>query len=136
MTTRVILDTNVFVAAGFKPRSASARIVAALREGRCRLVWNEATRSEAKAVLGRIPRLSWDDASALFTPAGEFAGPIFPDAFPQVADPNDRKFAALGAATGCPVVTSDDHLLAHRDSFSFAVLTPASFVDREGFVPE
>ena len=132
MTTRVILDTNVFVAAGFKPQSASARIVAAIREGRYLLVWNESTRSEAKSVLSRIPRLSWEDASALFTPAGEFVGSVFPDAFPQVADPNDRKFAALGAAAGCPVVTSDDHLLAHRETFPFAVLTPASFVGREG----
>ena len=32
----VILDTNVFVAAGFSERSASARIIEAVREGRLR----------------------------------------------------------------------------------------------------
>jgi hypothetical protein len=32
---RLVLDTNVFVAAGFEPKSASARLLEALRQGRC-----------------------------------------------------------------------------------------------------
>ena len=42
----VVLDTNVFVAAGFNPRSASARIVDAVKHGQVRMVWNDATRRE------------------------------------------------------------------------------------------
>jgi hypothetical protein len=34
----VVLDTNVFVAAGFNPRSASARIVEAVKRGQVRMV--------------------------------------------------------------------------------------------------
>ena len=37
----VVIDTNVFVAAGFNPRSASGQILASVREGRFRLIWNE-----------------------------------------------------------------------------------------------
>ena len=42
---QVVIDTNVFVAAGFNPRSAAARILAAVREGRFQLIWNEPTPS-------------------------------------------------------------------------------------------
>ena len=40
----VVLDTNVLVAAGFNPRSASARIVNAVKQGKLHMLWNEATR--------------------------------------------------------------------------------------------
>jgi predicted nucleic acid-binding protein len=56
----VVIDTNVFVAAGFNAKSASARILAALRERRFQLVWNEPTRRETEFVLRRIPPLRWD----------------------------------------------------------------------------
>ena len=56
---KVVIDTNVFVAAGFNTRSASARILSAVREGRCQLVWNEPTRRETETILRRIPRLDW-----------------------------------------------------------------------------
>ena len=59
-----ILDTNVFVAAGFNPASASARLLGAVGAGRRELVWSEATRRETRAVLERIPRLRWSDAGA------------------------------------------------------------------------
>jgi len=56
----IVIDTNVFVAAGFNPRSASARILTGLREGRFRLIWNEPTRRETEMILRRIPRLDWE----------------------------------------------------------------------------
>ena len=54
----IVIDTNVFVAAGFNPRSASARILTGIREGRFRLMWNEPTRRETEMILRRIPRLN------------------------------------------------------------------------------
>ncbi len=132
----LILDTNILVAAGFRPQSAAGRLVEAVRNGRYRLIWTEATRREARAVLSRIPHLRWEAVSDLFTEVGEFKGTVSPDTFAHITDPNDRKFAALGAATGCPVVSSDDDLLAHKEVFSFDVLTPQSFLQREGLDPE
>jgi predicted nucleic acid-binding protein len=68
----VVIDTNVFVAAGFNAKSASARILAAIRERRFQLVWNEPTRRETEFVLRRIPPLRWDKFADLFRPEGEF----------------------------------------------------------------
>lgn len=126
----VVIDTNVFVAAGFNERSASARILAAIRESRLQLVWNEPTRRETEFVLRRIPPLRWDKFADLFCPAGEFTRRADPDDFTFIADPGDRKFAALAAAAKVPLVTSDDHLLAHRNVFGFEVLTPPAFLAR------
>jgi len=43
----IVIDTSVFVAAGFNSRSAAARIVAAVREGHFQLVWNKPTQATA-----------------------------------------------------------------------------------------
>ena len=74
----VVIDTNVFVAAGFNTRSTSARIVAAVREGHFLLVWNKPIRREIETILRRIPGLDWARVADLFRPEGEFTGPSIP----------------------------------------------------------
>ena len=117
---RAVFDTNLFVGAGFNKRSASARLIEAAREGRIAMVWNGATRDETRRILRKIPRISWDEVEDLFRPETE--APVVADlshvAF--VTDPEDRKFAALGLAQACPVITSDDDLLAHADRLDVA----------------
>ena len=63
---RIVIDTNVFVAAGFNPRSAAARILAGVREGRFKPIWNEPTRRETEMILRRIPHLDWERVADLF----------------------------------------------------------------------
>jgi uncharacterized protein len=126
----VVVDTNVFVAAGFNPRSASARILEVIREGRFRLIWNEPTRRETEMILRRIPRLDWQAAADLFRPEEEFAGPVDPAAFTVIADPDDRKFAALSAAANVPLVTSDKLVLAQRGRIAIEIVTPSDFLAR------
>lgn len=128
---RIVLDTNVFVAAGFNPRSASARIIQGLAEGRFELVWHQSTRRETERILRQIPRLSWLDFALLFTKEGEYTGAIAPDDFLAVEDPDDRKFAALSAASGSALITSDDHLLAPRTTLRVDIRTPAEFMAQE-----
>ncbi len=128
----VVIDTNVFVAAGFNAKSASARILAAIRERRFQLVWYEPTRRETEFVLRRIPPLHWDKFANLFRPEGEFTGHVDPHAFAFIEDLNDRKFAALGAAAKVPLVSNDHHLLAHRNLIGFDVLTPPALLTRAG----
>ena len=125
MTPRLVLDTNVFVAAGFRRGSASARLIERAREGRLVVVWNEATRRETRAVLRRIPPISWEEVEDVFGEAGRFDGPTDPDDFEAVPDPTDRKFAALAAAARVPVVSSDRDLLAGRPHPGADVLEPA-----------
>lgn len=127
---RIVVDTNAFVAAGFHPGSASARILAAARDGVLRLVWDDDTRAETRRVLTRIPRLRWETVAPLFRAEGRFDGGTEPSAFGMVEDPADRKFAALATAAGAVLVTSDDHLLAHAGTLPCPVETPGAFVRR------
>lgn len=122
--TRVVLDTNVFVGAAFNAHSASARLLAAVRAGALALVWDGPTRDETRAVLGRIPRISWEAVADLFREEERFGGETRPADFAVIEDPADRKFAALAAAAGCLLVSSDRHLLDHRGRLGITVLTP------------
>ena len=127
----VVIDTNVFVAAGFNSKSAAARVFEGVREGRFRLIWNEPTRRETEIIVRRIPRLDWASIADLFQPEAEFAGPIDLEAFTAISDPDDRKFAALSAAAKRPLVTNDNHLLADRNIIGIDALTPRAFLARE-----
>jgi predicted nucleic acid-binding protein len=129
---RVILDTNVLVAAGFRATSAAGKLVEAVRRGDFRLVWNEETRRENEAVLRRIPRLDWEGFRGLFDSAGEYRGETRPDRFSRIEDPEDRKFAALAAAAGAVVVSADAHLLSCRDELPIVVLTARELLTMTG----
>ena len=123
----VVLDTNVFVAAGFNPGSSSARILHAVEAGHLRLVWDEATRRETRAILRQIPPLSWQRWAGLFRQEDRYAGETRPASFAYVADPDDRKFAALAAASGATLITNDEHLLAHRGRPGLTIRTSTDF---------
>jgi predicted nucleic acid-binding protein len=125
---RLVLDSNVFVAAGFEPRSASARLLEALRQGRCRMVWHRMTRRETERVLRRIPPLDWQRFAPLFRPEWEHPAEFDLTPFGAIDDPDDRKFAALAAATRSVLISQDDHLLARRDELPVRVLKPSEFL--------
>jgi uncharacterized protein len=128
MTLRVVLDTNIFVAAAFNAGSSSRRLVESIRAGKVAFVWDEATRAETLEVLRQIPPLKKEAFDDLFTPGRRFYGETCPQDYPQVADPDDRKFAALAAASGAVLVSNDDHLLSVRDRLELKVLTAVEAV--------
>ena len=135
MTTgpgEVVLDTNVFVAAGFNPGSHSARLVEAVRDGRLRMFWDDATHAEIEHVMRQIPRLSWTRIADLFRSEDRFGGSTHPEAFGFVPDPADRKFAALAHAVQAPLVTSDAGLLNAGGQMAVPVLKPSEFARRCG----
>lgn len=131
-TGRVVLDTNVWVAAGFRPRSASGHIVDEVRGGRVALTWDVATRAETRRIVSRIPPLSWEAIAPLFREEHRFAGPVDAARFAHVPDPEDRKFAALAAAAGAILITMDRDLLDGRAGAAAAIVTPREFLDRAG----
>ena len=98
----VVLDTNVFVAAGFNPGSHSARLVEAVRDGRLRMVWDDATHAEIEHVMRQIPRLSWTRIADLFRSEDRFGGSTHPEEFGFVPDPA-RKFATFAHAVQAQV---------------------------------
>jgi uncharacterized protein len=125
---RLVLDTNVFVAAGFEPESASARLLEALSRGRCQMIWHRATRRETERVLRRIPPLDWQRLAPLFRPEWKHRAELDLTPFGAIEDPDDRKFAALAAATKSVLITNDDHLLACREDLPVRVLQAGEFL--------
>jgi len=127
----VVLDTNVFVAASFRPRSGSARILDRVRRGDLPMVWSEATRRETRRILRKIPPLAWDAVADLFRDEDGLDGE--PDAgdLDHIPDPTDRKFAAVARAAGAVLVSADHDLLGSRDSGEVTILSPAEFLNRE-----
>ncbi len=131
MSRDVVLDTNVFIAAAFKPGSDSARVLEAVRSGRLRLVWSEATRNEAEALLEKIPPISWETVADLFEEGNRWPELLDDSEFSTVPDPDDRKFAALAAASGATLVSLDSHLLDAGLEERCAVRTPSAFLGPE-----
>jgi uncharacterized protein len=128
--TPVILDTNIFVAAGFKPNSASGGILQQIQNGNLQMLWNEQTHREIEEIIRKIPPLDWQATAHLFAVENCFQGPIHPEAFEYVPDPADRKFAALAAATGAILITLDTDLLDSRGQAAVTILRPREFLSR------
>ena len=103
-----------------------------MRDGRLRLVWDDATHTEIEHVMRQIPRLSWTRIADLFRSEDRFVGTTHPEAFGFVPDPADRKFAALADAVQAPLVTSDAGLLNAGGQMAVRVLKPSEFVRRFG----
>jgi len=126
----VILDTNVFVAAGFKRESASARIVEQVRSGDLRMIWNDQTRRETQHILSKIPPISWSRVAELFREEDRFRGETSSEKFDYIPNTDDRKFAALSEAAGAALITNDDHLLSNRERAGLEILTPGEYWKR------
>lgn len=125
----VVLDTNIWVGAGFNPDSNAARIVEAIAAGEVRLVYDAATLAETKAVVEKIPPLRWSQFAPLFEAAEPFEGAAKDEDLSVIADPSDRKFAALAAAANAVLVSNDAHLLSVRDVLPVRVLRSGEFVE-------
>jgi predicted nucleic acid-binding protein len=131
----VVLDTNVFVAAGFKPGSDSARIINCVRSGNPRMIWNDSTRRETRRILEQIPPLSWSAVADLFRNEERLAAETNPERFTQIHDPDDRKFAALAHASGAILISQDAHLLAAPHRIDLLVVTPGEFLSGQWATP-
>ncbi len=125
--TDVVLDTNVFVAAGFNSGSHAARILNAVRGGQLRMVWNEDTRREILYILRRIPPLRKERVDDLFRQEDQFTGSTYPENFELIPDPDDRKFAALAHAADAILISRDEHLLEYRQQLDVTVLTASEY---------
>ena len=127
----VVLDTNVLVAAAFRPTSSAARIIQRIRSGDLRMVWRRETRAETRAVFERIPPIHWEDFAELYCSENEWTQPMGLDGLACIVDPSDRKFAALAKASGAVVISQDGHLLDCRNQLPLDVLRPREHAEWE-----
>lgn len=123
----VILDTNVLVGAGFNPHSHSAQIIESIRAGDIDLIWHQKTLAECERIIRKIPPLRWHQFEGLFEAEHEFEGILAVENFSQISDFEDRKFAALAAATNAILISNDHHFHNVIAQLSITVMTPRHF---------
>ncbi len=113
MTRRIVLDTNVLVAAAYAPASASRRIVAACLAGELVPVASLAIRREYEHILARAVRGGdYRDRLRELLDKLELVEPSeTPRLVPDDADDDKFPAAAVAGRAGW-IITSDRHLLA------------------------
>lgn len=124
---RVILDTNVFVAAYWAPSSASARLIQACIDGLAKAEYTEEIKREVDYVLRTI-KVKENYLSYLqqFWENAELVQGL-PVNHIRSEDPDDQKFLeAAAAGTADLVVTNDDHLLRIGYTGRAEILPPSS----------
>ena len=124
--TRVVLDTNVLVAAVYNPGSASRRLIEACLDGELTPVLSPALRREYEFILSRAARgrpyleriLHLLERAEIVKPAQ--TPRVVPD------DPDDDKLVAAALAARAVLVTSDAHLLALAGHEGLEVVRPTN----------
>ncbi len=117
---RVVIDTNVLIAALTKPGGSAARILRAWREGRLELVASEATLREAELVLDAPWLHRMASAEKVRGLLGELRGRSLVMSAPRIAalrlkDAGDRRLVEAAAAGSARyLVTTDRELLLYR----------------------
>ncbi len=124
---RVVLDTNVFVAAYWAPSSASAQLIQACRKGLARAQYSTEVREEVERVLRAIKaRPQFVYSLEAFWSAAEKVRAVSVGSV-RVPDPDDQKFleAAVGGASDL-LVTNDNHLLSLKSVGRTEIVTPST----------
>ena len=134
---RVVLDTNVLIAAAWNKRSASRRIVeACLKGSEIRAVLSPALRREYELILKRAARKSkYRKALKRFVDRAEVVDCDARAMGIEVpADPEDAKVLATAVAGRVDaLVGNDHHLLDLADESSIPILRPGEFLRRNRF---
>jgi putative PIN family toxin of toxin-antitoxin system len=123
--SRVVLDTNVLVAAAYNPDSRSRKIVEACLKGERTAILSSALRSEYERILPRAVR--GHPYRTRLRELLETAEVVEPAETPRVVpdDPDDDKLVAVALAAAAVLVTNDAHLLAIAGHQGIRVVRPA-----------
>jgi putative PIN family toxin of toxin-antitoxin system len=127
---RILIDTNVFVAAACNPASASRKIVRAVERGELRLVVSPAVVREYEVILPHAVR--WEEARDALRRLIESAQCVSPQENPPVTEDraDDKFLAAAVTAPAEAIITSDRHLLAVHPYQGIDILPPPVFWKR------
>jgi putative PIN family toxin of toxin-antitoxin system len=133
---RIVVDTNLLVAAVFRPGAPGpAGVLERWRDGRVTVCVSDPVLREMRATLGRLP-VDPDRKARILDllddrARTEIVAPV-PDSGWRCADPADDKFLHLAIASGADaLVTSDRALLEVRD-FPRPVLKSGQWLRRAG----
>ena len=125
----MVLDTNIFIAAYFNRKSASARIIDLCLENKHKLIFSPRLRKEVRLILKnvRAEREFLEKIQSLFVNASK----VKPTkkVFTVKEDPEDNKFlecALEGEADY--LITSDRHLLEFGEFAQTKICKPTQFL--------
>ena len=122
----VVIDTNLFIAAFWNKRSASADILRACLEGRLHLYYTEQIRREISLILRNIkaPEHYRQDVNEILARGTELTA--VGNVHVVEDDPDDDKFLECALLAHADyLVTSDDHLLRLGSFEGTGILKPS-----------
>ena len=129
--TRVVLDTNVLIAAARSSRSASRKIVSACLDGSVGAVVSQAVRNEYDLIIEQaLTGVPYAEQLRQFI---DGCLPVEPASVPRVVpeDTDDDKLVALAIAAHADVlVTSDNHLTSLGAVEDIPILSPSEALAR------
>lgn len=129
----IVVDTNVFIAARFNPRSSSAKIIDLCIEGKCVPLISWRLWRETEAILKRVnAEAEFGEKFSRFLKKAQTVDVRYE--LPLVMeDPDDNKFlncALFGKADY--LVTSDEHLLKLDEYLGVKIRQPSHFLNSIG----
>jgi putative PIN family toxin of toxin-antitoxin system len=126
--TRIVVDTNIFVASAYNPTSASGRIVDAIERGELQLVVSPAMKREYDRIIPKAVRVRERiDRIREIVDKGDQVEP--PENPTVTEDREDDKFPAAALAGDAEIIiTSDPHLLDVDGYRGLRILRPIDFV--------
>ena len=132
---RIVIDTNVLVAAAYNASSASRKIVGCVEAGTLKLIVSPDIVREYETVLPKAIRS--EESLTRVRQSIQYADNITPFEVPFVtADRSDDKFlAAAVAGQAEAIITSDEHLLTVHPHEGVEILRPTVFWNRLDQLP-
>ena len=126
---KVVLDTNIFIAAYFNRKSASARIIDLCLENKHELIFSSRLRKEIELILRNVKadKEFQEKVRSLFIKASQVESNQ--KVFKIKQDPEDNKLlecALEGKADY--LITSDDHLLEIGEFTQTKICKPTQFL--------
>jgi uncharacterized protein len=128
----IVVDTNTFIAAGWRVNAHARRVFAAVARRRFRLAVSSAILQEYRGVSQR-PRFAGKNYSGLLSWIEKYALVVEPVPFGKARsrDPKDDIFLACALSANAKlIVSSDQDLLTLRKPFGIEIVQPSQFIAR------
>lgn len=124
----MVLDTNLFVAAFWNKRSASAEILNACLEGQAHLYYTKQIVAEIRLILRNIRATpGYRHFVDEILKKGTEVKPLGPVSV-VLDDPEDNKFLACALAANAEyIITNDEHLLRLKTFHRVSIAKPSEF---------
>ncbi len=135
--TRVVIDTNLIIAARYKSRSDSSRIIDMCIEQKLLAVYSGRTKDENLFILQKVrppaeylSKIISFYAKAIYVPKPDIRVDVCSD------KSDNRYFEAAIAGSAQYIISNDHHLLEHDGYYGIKVKRPGEFLREYREAPE